>query len=270
MKLPDVAVTIWACLIRLFPLQWWETLLNLQSPPKYTGVSTSHQEQLNANTLHTALCNYLDVRMEVHERPLAVFTVDPQGKLHLFVQHNKNSHSLLLSEIKRNTWKAGTSMDIVRFWREEKLRGSKCVVPADGNADWGYLLLIMLFQIHHGDPTAWKDLPAWESSPASREGLSTWVCVGFVVFVWTMPRPIHRSFLQRLLLHTLRGRFCKHDSLLSCSSTQVQRSAASCCPEDSPQLNVSAGWQDWWGHTDIPHLKGMPPTQHQQRGSFCW
>lgn len=50
----------------------------------------------------TALCNYLDVWMEVHEGPLAVFTVDPQGKLHLFVQHNKYSHSLLLSEIKKN------------------------------------------------------------------------------------------------------------------------------------------------------------------------
>lgn len=99
MKLPDVAVTIWVCLVRLFQLQWWETLLNLQFPPKYTGVS--HQERLDANTLHTALCNYLDVWMEVHERPLAVFTVDPQGKLYLFVQHNKNSHSLLLSKRKK-------------------------------------------------------------------------------------------------------------------------------------------------------------------------
>lgn len=157
--------------------------LNLQFPPKYTGVSTSHQEQLNANTLHTALCNYLDVWMEVHECPLAVFTVDPQGKLYLFVQHNKNSHSLLLSKRKQNTWNAGTSIDTVCFQMEEKLRGSKCVC----------LLLEMLTDItcswlgSSRPPIAWQDLPAfWE-------GLSTWACVGFIVFVWAMPKPIHSS-----------------------------------------------------------------------------
>lgn len=153
MKLPHVA-SPHGCAFS-GSLQWWETLLSLQFPPKDTGISTSHQEQVNANTLHTAPCNYLDVWMKVHERPLAVFTVDPQGKLHLFVQHNKNSHSLLLSEIKKNTWNAGTSTDSVCFQRQEKLRGSKCVVSAYGNAECSYLLLVMFFQILHGDPTAW-------------------------------------------------------------------------------------------------------------------
>lgn len=258
MKLPDVALP-YGCTLS-DTLQWWETLLNLQFPPKSTGVSTSHQEQLNANTLHTALCNYLDVWMEVHERPLAVFTVDPQGKLHLFVQHNKNSHSLLLSEIKENTWNAGTSMDSVCFHREEKLEAVNVLC----------LLMEMLIEVicswlcssrsSMGTPQPGRTLGKLSSFLRRAQYLG--LC-GFCCFVWAMPRPIHRSFLQQLLLHTLWGRFCKHDSLQSCSSTKVQCSAGSCCPEGCPQLNVPAGWHDHWGYTDIPILKGMSPTQHQ-------
>lgn len=45
-------------------------------------------------------------------------------------------------------------MDTVHFRSEEKLVGTKHVVPADRNAGWGYLFLTPLFQIHHGDLTA--------------------------------------------------------------------------------------------------------------------
>lgn len=230
--------------------------LNLQFPPKYTGVSTSHQEQLNANTLHTALCNYLDVWMEVHECPLAVFTVDPQGKLYLFVQHNKNSHSLLLSKRKQNTWNAGTSIDTVCFQMEEKLRGSKCVC----------LLLEMLTDI----TCSWLGSsrpPHSLAGPASFLGRAQYLGLcGFYCFCLSHAK----AHPQQLLLHTLWGRFCKHDLLQSCSSTKAQCSAASCCPEGCPQLNVPAGWHNQWGHTDILLLKGMSLTQPQQRGSFCW
>lgn len=41
-------------------------------------VSTRYQEQMNADVLlHRPTRNYLNVGMEVHERPLAIFAVDP-------------------------------------------------------------------------------------------------------------------------------------------------------------------------------------------------
>lgn len=40
---------------------------------------------------------YLNIWVQVHEGPFAIFTVDAERKLYLFVEHHKDPHSLLLS-----------------------------------------------------------------------------------------------------------------------------------------------------------------------------
>lgn len=158
-------------------------------------------------------CSYLDVWMEMHERPLAVLAVDPQGKLHLLVQHDKNLHSLLLSEIKEKHWHADISA-AQPISQVRRGRGSGHAAPAGSKADRGHSLLLAFLQIHPESPRQAGACTAQEKPLSSRGGLSTDSCAGLshakasqslLLTAATFSRPLRQN-----LANVIHATYCRY------------------------------------------------------------
>lgn len=176
-------------------------------------------------------CSYLDVWMEMHERPLAVLAVDPQGKLHLLVQHDKNLHSLLLSEIKEKHWHADISAAQPTS-QARKGRGSGHAAPAGSKADRGHSLLLAFLQIHPESPWQAGACTAQEKPLSSRGGLSTDSCAGLshakasqslLLTAATFSRPLRQN-----LANVMHATYCRYpltsSFLLLCAAPRFARS----------------------------------------------